>query len=60
MLDSLIAFDKSLLLYCNGFHVPWLDAFFWFVSARLSNLWVVLPLLLLLFSEHRGKKHCLL
>ncbi len=56
MLDSLIAFDKSLLLYCNGFHVPWLDAFFWFVSARLSNLWVVLLLLLLLFFRTSWKE----
>ncbi len=56
MLDSLIDLDKSLLLYCNGCHLPWLDTFFWFISARLSNLLVILPLLLLLFYRASWKE----
>ena len=56
MLDTLIDLDKSLLLYCNGSHLSWLDTFFWFISARLSNLWVILPLLLLLFYKCSWKE----
>lgn len=56
MLDSLIDLDKSLLLYCNGCHLAWLDTFFWFISDRLSNLLVILPLLLLLFYRASWKE----
>lgn len=53
MLDWLIALDKELLLLCNAIHYPWLDNFYWMVTSRMLNIYMVLPLLAIMF--HRRK-----
>lgn len=53
MLDWLIALDKELLLLCNAIHYPWLDSFYWMVTSRMLNIYMVLPLLAIMF--HRRK-----
>ncbi len=53
MLDWLINCDKELLLLCNSYHCSWLDNFFWIVTAKWSNIFVLLPLLCLLFYKRK-------
>jgi undecaprenyl-diphosphatase len=53
MFDWLIALDKELLLFCNAIHYPWLDNFYWMVTSRMLNIYMVLPLLAIMF--HRRK-----
>ena len=53
MFDWLIALDKELLLMCNAVHFPWLDNFYWMVSSRVLNIFMVLPLLSIMM--HRRK-----
>ncbi|MBR5843670.1 MAG: phosphatase PAP2 family protein [Bacteroidaceae bacterium] len=53
MLDWLIALDKELLLFCNGIHYPWSDNFYWMVTSRMLNIFMVLPLLSIMM--HRRK-----
>lgn len=48
MLQYIIELDEQLLLLCNGVHTPWLDNFFWIVTSRSLNIFVALPLLLIL------------
>jgi undecaprenyl-diphosphatase len=45
--ESLIEWDKHLLLTINGWHSPWADSFFWLMSSKLFP--VVLSILLLFF-----------
>lgn len=48
MLDFLIDLDKSALLLCNGTHTLWLDNFNWMITARWFNVFVALPLLVMM------------
>ncbi len=54
MIDWLINLDKEWLLLCNSIHTPWLDNFFWTMSARWLNVLIALPLLMLMI--HRRVK----
>lgn len=38
---------------CNAVHFPWLDNFYWMVSSRVLNIFMVLPLLSIMM--HRRK-----
>ncbi|MCK9613396.1 MAG: phosphatase PAP2 family protein [Bacteroidales bacterium] len=44
MLEKLIAFDKELLLFLNGYHHPFLDFIFWYAT----NAWTWLPVYFIL------------
>lgn len=46
LLETIINWDKDLLLILNGFHLPWLDRFMWLFSQTL--LWT--PVLLVLIG----------
>lgn len=54
MIDWLINIDKEWLVLCNSVHTPWLDNFFWTMSARWLNIFVAIPLLLIMM--HRRVK----
>ncbi len=45
MMETLEAIDRSIVLFINGLHTPFLDEFMWWVSSRI--LWVPLYLLLI-------------
>ena len=53
MLDWLIDLDKSLLLFCNAHHTMWADNYFWMLSARWYNLFLILPLLYIVLSSRK-------
>ena len=53
MLDWLIALDKELLLLCNSIHYPWLDNFYWMVTSRTLNIFMVLPLLSIMAHKRK-------
>lgn len=45
MIDWLENIDRAFVLFINGIHNDWLDAFMWFVSGKLT--WIPLYLVLL-------------
>ena len=51
MLDWLIDIDKQLLLLCNGTHFAWLDNFFWIISQKYFNVFIIIPLLIVLLRR---------
>lgn len=53
MLDWLIALDKELLLLCNSIHFPWADNFYWMVTSRVLNIFMVLPLLSIMTHKRK-------
>ena len=57
MLQYIIELDEQLLLLCNGVHTPWLDNFFWIVTSRSLNIFVALPLLLILGGYIHNNPH---
>lgn len=59
MIEQLEAFDRTIVLWVNGFHQPWLDEFMWIVSARIT--WVPLYMLLIwLFYRKNNWKSALI
>ncbi len=55
MIDRLIQYDKSLMLFLNGLHNPFFDRIMWVISAR--ETWIPLYLALLVWLIWKlGKK----
>lgn len=56
MLDWLIDLDKTLLLFCNGTHYPFLDTFFWIVTSKWLNIFLIVPLLYIIMRGRLWKE----
>lgn len=51
MLEKLVHIDQVLLLTINGWHAPWADSFFWYVSKML--VWIPLYLMMVYAVVHK-------
>lgn len=60
MIDWIIDLDKSLLLWCNHQHTPWLDAFNWIITSLQFNLALILPLIIIFLHRRLGVEAVLL
>lgn len=52
MIDKIEALDRSLFLFLNGLHAPWLDPIMWWVSTTI--LWIPLFLFVLYYTHKKG------
>jgi len=58
MLETLIQFDKELLLLLNSYHHPWLDEFMWQVSKNF--IWIPFYIFLIYTMWKWYNKHTLI
>lgn len=52
MIEKIEALDRSLFLFLNGLHAPWLDAVMWWVSTTV--LWIPLFLFIMYYTYKKG------
>jgi undecaprenyl-diphosphatase len=54
-LNSLISWDKELLLSLNGYHLPWLDRFMWLSSQTVMWIPVLIVFLYVLIKNKQSQ-----
>src|ERR1043165_3239140 len=52
-MNSIIEFDKKLLLFLNGFHLPWLDPIMFYLTKTFIWLPLYALLIFLIFKNYK-------